>query len=136
MEAKLIKRLALANGLCLEVLDGSKKIAGDRWQVSVIARMEIPVNRETLGPDSGFDWNEAIHLLGRTVVFEQKQSRNFIDMNEKEPLVEKMLSSFSALGESYFSHPGFAGRFVLKQFAEIKKRQTWYPPEPLLEKQE
>jgi hypothetical protein len=136
LNGKWIKRLTLTNGLILDLLDESKKIAGDRWQVSVTARVEIPVNRESLGPDAGLDVNEANNLLGATVVFEQKQRRNFIDMKEKEPLVEKMVSSFSALGESYLSHPGFAGKVVLKQLAEMKKRQTWYPQEPPLEKQE
>ena len=129
MEATLIQNKSLKNGLTVQLLDASRPIAGDRWFVSVIARMEIPVTLETLGNtrNQDLDLNEVLDLLGGTVLFEQKQERNFIGITEKEGVMEKMMSSFSALAESYFSHPEFAGNYILKQFMEMKKRQSWYP---------
>ena len=44
MQSKLIKTIDLENRMQLNLYDGSKKLAGDRWLVSLIIRMEIPVN--------------------------------------------------------------------------------------------
>jgi hypothetical protein len=43
MEEKLIKTMDLTNGMQLNFYDGSRQLAGDRWLISLIIRMEIPV---------------------------------------------------------------------------------------------
>ncbi len=43
MKEKLIKTMDLKNSMYLKFYDNSKKLAGDRWLVSLIVRMEIPV---------------------------------------------------------------------------------------------
>ena len=43
MKEKLIKTMDLENGMQLNFYDASRKIAGDRWQISLVVRMEIPV---------------------------------------------------------------------------------------------
>jgi len=39
MEEKLIKTLDLKNGLQLKIFNASRNLVGDRWLVSLIARM-------------------------------------------------------------------------------------------------
>ncbi|MBT9438589.1 MAG: hypothetical protein GAS50_05285, partial [Desulfobacterales bacterium] len=51
MEEKLIKTIDLENGLELKLYDASRKLAGDRWLVSLIARMEIPTSDSLLKED-------------------------------------------------------------------------------------
>ncbi|MFO7972037.1 MAG: hypothetical protein R6U40_09830 [Desulfobacterales bacterium] len=43
MKEKLIKIMKLNNGMKLNFYDASRRLAGDRWLVSLIIRMEIPV---------------------------------------------------------------------------------------------
>ena len=42
---QLIKTIPLKNNLTLELFDASKKIAADRWQVTLKARMAVPVEK-------------------------------------------------------------------------------------------
>lgn len=43
MEQTLIKTIELSNGLKLNFYDISRKLAGDRWYVGLIARIDIPL---------------------------------------------------------------------------------------------
>ena len=43
MKEKLIKTMGLENGMQLDFYDASRRLAGDRWLISLIVRMEIPV---------------------------------------------------------------------------------------------
>jgi len=43
VEQTLIKTIELNNGLKLHFYDISRKLAGDRWYVGVIARIDIPL---------------------------------------------------------------------------------------------
>jgi hypothetical protein len=40
----LIKTIVLGNGLILEIYDHSRKVAGDRWLVKMVAKVDIPLD--------------------------------------------------------------------------------------------
>jgi len=46
MEGKLIDKVRLENGLTLELYDRSRRVAGDRWLVSFVARIDVEVKPE------------------------------------------------------------------------------------------
>ena len=48
MEQTFIKSIELNNGLKLDFYDISRKLAGDRWYVGVIARTGIPLTDSLL----------------------------------------------------------------------------------------
>ena len=48
MEQTLIKTMELSNGLKLDFYDISRKLAGDRWYVGMIARIDIPLTNSLL----------------------------------------------------------------------------------------
>ena len=69
MDEKLIKTVELKNGLKLDVLDGSRKIAGDRWQVVLKIRINIPVKLH-IPADNGqidIDINDILASVGENV---------------------------------------------------------------------
>jgi hypothetical protein len=77
MEEKLIKTLDLENGLQLNIYDASRKLVGDRWLVSLIVRMDVPVT-EALKKDSRqpiVNINEIKDILGDSVLFEKKREK-------------------------------------------------------------
>ena len=84
-ENSLEKSVEMENGLTLEIWNKSKVIAGDRWKVSVVARVEVPLAKafEKIGeafPDSLVQVRD---LIGDSAVFEKKMERFFIDEKKR-----------------------------------------------------
>ena len=129
VDDKLIRTIDLKNGLQLEVLDSSHKIAGDRWQVVMTVRMNIPV--KMLGPVNSnlpdLNVDEIISLIGENVRFERKKERNFVDENRKEDVFNGLIDSFFHNSIDYVSNPNFPKRYILRQYKEHLKRRSWYP---------
>jgi len=127
MENKLVQTIGLKNNLKLKIYDRSKKMAGDRWLVSMIAQVDIPVSSipETLhdlqnDPDNNKD--EIMKLLGNTVTFEQKRERFFIDESKKESVFNEVCDHFVKSTINYLSHPDFPKKYVIIKYREKKKK--------------
>lgn len=111
----LVKKIPLANGQTLHILDASRKVAGDRWQVTLLARMRIPVE------------NPGIRTaLGEAVTFEVKKQRHFIDEQERQAVFDALLSAFETISLPYLSRPDFPRRYVEKEFRNDKLRMRNY----------
>jgi len=128
MEEKLIKTMDLTNGMQLNFYDGSRRLAGDRWLISLIIRMEIPVVEVSIN-DKGKSietMNEIKEVLGEKVLFEQKRERIFVAEREKQAVFEELYDFFidSVLG--YLSNKAFPKRYVLKKYREKVERGSWY----------
>ena len=128
MEEKLIKIITLQNGLELKLLDASRKLAGDRWLVSLIARIEIPTNdsllKEDVSPSLNID--EIRKVLGEKLLFEQKREKIFIDEREKDKVMKEIQDSFLSSLLLYLSYSDFPQKYVLKKFNEKIKKGFWY----------
>jgi hypothetical protein len=132
MEEKLIKIIDLENGLELKLLDASRKLAGDRWLVSLIARIEIPTNDSLLKEDAypSLNVNEIRKVLGEKLLFEQKREKIFIDEGEKDKVMKEIQDSFLSSSLSYLSYSDFPQKYVLKKFNEKIKKGSWYKDSP------
>ena len=128
MDRIFIKTVDLKNGLTLEFYDISRKLAGDRWYVGLIAQIDIPVNGVSIKSDSLLPYSieEIRNGLGEKIRFEQKQERHFIDEKEKNQLLDSMMESFIKISNSYLSHPNFPEKFLLKEYKKYLERQSWY----------
>ncbi|QTA84557.1 hypothetical protein [Desulfonema magnum] len=127
MTEKLVKTITLENNQVLKLYDASRKIAGDRWQLTFIARIEIPIS-DTLSVEN--DWemmtaDEIEEVLGKTVIFEQKREKFFIDEKEKDNVFKKLYVSFLDNSLSYLSHADFAKRFVFQKYKQKMSQQSW-----------
>jgi hypothetical protein len=129
MNEKLIKTLELKNGLQLKIYDASRTMAGDRWLVSLIARMEIPVTKVLEKNDSQpkENANEIKDVLGESVVFEQKRDRIFVDIKEKDSVFKEVLDLFLGSSLEYLSRETFPKKFILKAYKEKMKKASLYP---------
>ena len=127
MEEVLIKTIDLENGLELKLYDASRKLAGDRWLVSLIARMEIPTNELLLKKDGSplLNIDEVRKALGEKLLFEQKREKIFIDEKEKDEVLKEIQDFFLSSSLSYFSHSDFPTKYILKKFNEKIKRDSW-----------
>ena len=68
MEKKLIKTINLKNNLILKAYDASKKIASDRWQITLLLNIEIPI-RETLTGRSDDAVRNIDEIIGYGFIF-------------------------------------------------------------------
>ena len=128
MNEKLIKTMELKNGMKLNFYDASRRLAGDRWLISLIIRMEIPVV-EALIADEGKSMDsvgEIKKVLGEKILFEQKRERIFVGESEKQTVLEEVYNFFidSVLG--YLSNNAFPKRYVLKKYREKVEQESWY----------
>jgi hypothetical protein len=126
----IIRTIALDNDLELRFYDASRKIAGDRWQVTLITRIEIPIDRAEFNTDEmrldGFDTFMA--ACGNKVNYEQTRTRNFIDATQKEVVLQRLMDSFLASALAYMSQPHFPKKYILRQYQAYLKRKTRYAP--------
>ena len=129
-----IKTINLENGLELKLFDASRKLAGDRWLVSLIVRMEIPTSDLLLKKDGSPSLNvdEVRKVLGEKLLFEQKREKIFIDEREKDEVMKEIQDFFLISSLSYLSHSDFPQKYILKKFNEKIKKESWLkniPPE-------
>ena len=128
MSEKLIKTMELKNGMKLNFYDVSRRLAGDRWLISLIIRMEIPVTEVSIngGEKSMESVDEIKKVLGEKVLFELKRERIFVADSEKQTVFEEIYDFFidSVLG--YLSNKAFPKRYVLKKYREKVERESWY----------
>ncbi|HUT43159.1 MAG TPA: hypothetical protein VMW95_02390, partial [Desulfobacterales bacterium] len=105
MKEKLIKTIDLENGLQLNLYDGSRKLAGDRWLVSLIVRMDVPVTEvlKRNGRESMENLNEIKGMLGDSVMFEKKREKIFIDKTKKETAFKELCDMFLNSSLNYLS---------------------------------
>jgi hypothetical protein len=122
---KLLSRHLLENGLTLEFWDLSRPMIGDRWIVTLEARLIIPVNAATLPAGLQAQEAEVVRALGAEIVHSQRDERNFVDTKEMAANLKEIETRLLALAPSYFGHPEFPGRLIRKRFAEFLEKQRW-----------
>jgi len=127
MDTALLRRIDLESGLELEIYDVSRKLAGDRWYVGFIARIEIPIPFLAGHADSPeVDIEKIKDVLGETVRFEQKRDRHFIHEKEKDALLKNLMDDFLATTLPYLSKKDFAQKYALKAYKKKLGKALWY----------
>lgn len=125
----LLETLNLSKGLVLNVYDSSKRIAGDRWQVCMIARMDIPVVYDPafFSVGNADEFRDFQNEVKNIVRYEQKRVRNFIDEKNKNLVLQNLVESFLRGSLTYLKRPAFPGQYVVKQYKEhLKKKARGY----------
>jgi hypothetical protein len=124
MKEKLIKTMDLENGMQLNFYDASRKIAGDRWLISLVVRMEIPVTEVLIKVpgQSTESVNEIVNVLGENVLFEQKRERNFIDETKKTEMFKELYDSFVNSTFVYLSNEAFPRKYITKKYKEAVEK--------------
>ncbi len=125
MDKNLLKTKALKNGIKLDIYDISRKLAGDRWLVACMAKMEIPVDDILLNsPDfTDMDHEDIKKGLGNRIFYEQKRERNFIDEKDKGKVLNEICTSLLETQVKYLSHPDFSKKFIIKKYNDYKKEK-------------
>jgi hypothetical protein len=114
--------MTLENGLVLDIYDDSRRQAGDRWLLRLIARLPVPVDDAWEPRNEGEPSRSEIkELLGDTLVFEKSATRHFIDEAKKEVAFQTMVEDLLRHSVPYLAHPAFGRRFVRKLYRDRLK---------------
>ncbi len=130
-EHLLIETISLEDNTRLKLFDDSKRLPDDNWQVTLTARLEIPV--ETLYRGEATELPGADELreaIGDPLVYEHKNVRQFVPAKEKQALLESLISTFKTKVFPYIARHDFHVNYAAAIYREHAKRNTWYPDDP------
>ncbi len=123
---KLIETKTLENGVTLSLFDFCRQVAGDRWYVKILCRMELAVPAEKLA-ESGLDAAGQAAFSDHykdILVHEFAKERNFIDENVKDEVVRAIISQINENSLSYVANPVFADNLFRQKVDEFMQEQA------------
>ena len=130
MEEQLIDKIELKNGVTLELYDRSKPVAGDRWLVAFVARIDVAVSPEYFEgrQPAEFPFEDIRAAVGEEVTYRNEKTRNFIAEAEKDRVFRGLKERFLGASLGYLSSPDFPRKLILRQYHEVRgQRVTWKP---------
>ena len=123
-----LRTILLDNGARLDILDESCPLVGDRWQVTAVFRLTIPVSEAVLaGGSAHLNLAEVRRRIGDAVTFEKRLERNFIGDDEKDALLAEMIRRYLDGVLGYIANPAFARNYLLKRYAEALNKAQLRP---------
>jgi hypothetical protein len=134
-EVKHLEDEQLANGVVIRFYDESRRVAGDRWQVTVRYDVVVSVSEIFWSLVSGEPEliDEIRAALGAEIVLTNVNERNFISAEEKEVLVAEIVSRARKNIFGYLADPEFPKCYFKRCFKEAreeierKKREVLVP---------
>ncbi len=127
VKEKVVKKIDLHNGLELRILDHSRVLAGDRWLVSVEAKIEVPISSSYL--DGVKDTEHILSVLkrgyGEKVCYSYVQEKHFVDQKEKDSVFQQFIENIKKNLLNYLSHPKLGQKILLAKYRELKKNSPW-----------
>jgi hypothetical protein len=125
---QLVEKIELPNGLTVEFYDYSRLVAADRWFVGLLARIPVMVREEDLSEISNEPSLRAefAETRGRTLYFELKKERNFIDAGERDRLFKNLLDRLKEHTLSYMGNNAFAKGVLRREFDDFKRKRNWW----------
>ena len=119
---KVVASIPLENGLTLELLDASRLLAGDRWLVHLVARMEIPLTPDLL--DEVPDGDQLCAVLrqesGDRLEYRADLKKHYVDEKDHERILGEFQDIVRREKMPYLSHPDFARRFAVSRLSKCK----------------
>jgi hypothetical protein len=126
MPKKLIETITLPNGLILELWDKSRPMAGDRWLISLLAKVEVPLLPEYFSTMNNSEqaYRDLLAAYGDPLVFTQEKTRLFVDENNLKKVLAELCQRFKDNLLFYLGNPRFASLYVLKKYGDLQDRQS------------
>jgi len=120
---RLVEKIDLANGLTLEIWDYSRRLAGDRWLVGMLA--QVPVKPEPERFSSPELYERFCERTDGYVYYRYRKERHFVDERERDSLFAAMKENFLRAALDYLSHPDFRERLLATEIPLFERRFLW-----------
>jgi hypothetical protein len=132
MSETLIEKITLPNGLILEIWDTSRLMAGDRWLVSLLAKVEVTVLPEYFSTldDGEQAYQDLVAAHGNSLVFTQEKVRPFVDEREFKDMLARLCQRIKENLVAYLGNPKFASLYVLKKYGDLRDRDWGHRSPP------
>ncbi len=120
---KLIETKTLANGVKISLFDFCRPVAGDRWYIKILCRLELPVPVAEMA-GSGLDAAGQAAFRDHykdLLVHEFARERHFVDEKAKEEAVDFLISQINDNSLGYIANPLFAEKLFLQKVEEFAK---------------
>ena len=126
MAEKLIETITLPNGLILELWDNSRPMAGDRWLIALLAKVEVPVLPEYFSTLNNSDqaYRDLLAAYSDPLVFTQEKTRHFVDEKNFDDVLAELCQRFKDNLLSYLGNPRFAPLYVMKKYGDLQDRKS------------
>ena len=126
MAEKLIETITLPNGLILELWDNSRPMAGDRWLIALLAKVEVPVLPEYFSTlnNSEQAYRDLLAAYSDPLVFTQEKTRHFVDEKNFDDVLAELCQRFKDNLLSYLGNPRFAPLYVMKKYGDLQDRKS------------
>ena len=127
MSEKLIEKITLPNGLLLEIWDKSRLMAGDRWLVSLLAKVEVTVLPEYFSTldDGELAYQRRVAVHGNSLGFTQEKVKLFVDERESKDVLTRLCQRIKDNLVAYLGNPKFASLYILKKYGDLRDRENW-----------
>lgn len=116
MKERTMASIPLENGLTLEILDASRVMAGDRWLVHLVARMQIPLSPDLLEtvPDGPRLLADLRQTYGDRLEYRAELKKHFVADQDRDRIARSFEDIIRNEKGPYLAHPDFAERFALR----------------------
>lgn len=122
MVEQLFKTIGLENGLKLEIWDLSRKLAGDRWLVSLELRVDVPLMEQNL--QSLSEKEKALKTLrtryGDKITYKHKIEKHFVSNEQREEVFLTFMDTARKGLLEYLSRSDFTEKFTLATCKKLK----------------
>ncbi len=118
---KLLETKTMSNGIKVSLFDFCKAVAGDRWYVKIVCRIELDVSNEDLS-SLGLDNSGQAAFNDKyngTLVHEFSKDRHFVDENVKDEAVNDLISQINDNSLNYVARPVFAENLIKQKVDEL-----------------
>ena len=124
MTERQLEQITLNDGHKARLSDASRQISGDRWTVSLLVEIDIPIVNSLFkqGKILTEEINKIKEVIGEKIVFKKTTQRFFVDQTLKQQVLDQLIDDFKQNILDYLNHPDFARKFVLKTYSEKKQR--------------
>jgi len=119
MDERRTDKITLENGLTLELYDCSRRVAGDRWLVSFVARIDVQVRPEYF-EDHNLSFEAIRRAVGDKTTYAYEKTRNFIEETKKDEVCERLKRRFLQTTLTYFSSANFPRNMILSRYQEVQ----------------
>lgn len=120
---QLVESITLENGLVLEIWDYSRRLAGDRWLVGMLAQIVVEAPREAFSREEFYE--VFLEEEEGRVYYRHRKERTFVDEREREAIFEQLKRRFLEAALGYLSHPSFRERLIAAEVALYERRKLW-----------
>jgi len=117
-----VEKIALPNGLVVEIYDRSRPIARDTVHVRMDVRMEVPLEERFF--DDPARYRETAALFGPVPAYGYRKERTFTPAGKAKEVFGELLGDFRKDILPYLGHPRFAERFARAKEREAEEHRS------------